>query len=204
MRWLLGPSLEDMLVPLHQHARPAACIDSPNQAWAYHLDLVPQEQLWVLGTADFLKAFCQPPWQGLFHLVAVVNQDIPHEVARESTMIIGAGMPPERLGELLNALVWPDAVAQGQTQRSSIQGSADWQGTGTLPKALQQVQQGIPVPVLCEDRLPNQPLPWPAAQYYSGLSEPAPLPLLLSDHWMSTKNALDALAQLKESYAQAL
>ena len=203
MRWLLGPSLEDMLVPLHQHARPAACIDSPNQAWAYHLDLVPQEQLWVLGTAKFLKAFCQPPWQGLFHLVALVNQDIPREVAKECALLIGAGMPPERLGELLNALAWPDSIVQGQTQRSTIQGRAQWQGSGALPKALKQVQQGTPIPVLPDTTLPN-PLPWPAAQYYSGLSEPAPLPLLLPDHWMSTKNALDALAQLKESHAQAL
>ena len=190
-------------MPLHKHALPAACIDSPNQAWAYHLDLVPQEQLWVLGTAKFLKAFCQPPWQGLFHLVALVNQDIPREVAKECTLLIGAGMPPERLGELLNALAWPDSIVQGQTQRSTIQGRAQWQGSGALPKALKQVQQGTPIPVLPDTTLPN-PLPWPAAQYYSGLSEPAPLPLLLPDHWMSTKNALDALAQLKESHAQAL
>jgi len=203
VRWLLGPSLEDMLVPLHQHARPAACIDSPNQAWAYHLDLVPQEKLWVLGTADFLASFCQPPWQGLFHLVAVVDQAIAREVASECTMLVGAGMPLERMAELLNALAWPDSIAQGQTQRSSIQGQALWQGDGALPKALKQVQQGTPIPVLSDTALPN-PLPWPAAQYYSGLSKPEPLPLLLPDHWMSTKNALDALAQIKESHAQAL
>ena len=203
MRWLLGPSLEDMLVPLHQHARPAACIDSPNQAWAYHLDLVPQEQLWVLGTTDFLKAFCQPPWQGLFHLVAVVDQDIPCEVARECTMFVGAGMPLDRLGEVLSALVWPDSAAQGQTQRSSTQGATQWQGSGAPPTALKQFQQGTPIPVLSDTTLPH-PIPWPAAQYYSGLSEPAPLPLLLPDHWMSSKNALDALAQIKESHAQAL
>ena len=203
MRWLLGPSFEDMLVPLHQHGRLAACIDSPNQAWAYHLDLVPQEQLWVLGTADFLKSFCQPPWQGLFHLVAVVNQDIPREVARECTLFLGAGMQLERMGELLNALAWPDSITQGQTQRSSIQGQAHWQGNGALPKASKQVQQGTPIPVLSETALPHL-LPWPAAQYFSGLSEPAPLPLILPDHWMSTKTALDALAQLEESHAQAL
>ena len=203
MRWLLGPSFEDMLVPLHQHGRLAACIDSPNQAWAYHLDLVPKEQLWILGTADFLKSFCQPPWQGLFHLVAVVNQDIPREVARECTLFLGAGMPLERMGELLNALAWPDSITQGQTQRSSIQGQAHWQGNGALPKALKQVQQGTPIPVLSETALPHL-LPWPAAQYFSGLSEPAPLPLILPDHWMSTKTALDALAQLEESHAQAL
>ena len=203
MRWLLGPSFEDMLVPLHQHGRLAACIDSPNQAWAYHLDLVPQEQLWVLGTADFLKSFCQPPWQGLFHLVTVVNQNIPREVARECTLFLEAGMPLERMVELLNALAWPDSIAQGQTQRSSVQGQAHWQGNGALPKALKQVQQGTPIPVLSETALPH-PLPWPAAQYYSGLSAPAPLPLIFPDHWMSTKIALDALAQLKESHAQAL
>ena len=74
------------------------CISMPFQPPAstalsglgYHLDLVPQEKLWVLGTADFLASFCQPPWRGL-----------PRRGGRsghcswcsECTMLVGAGMP---------------------------------------------------------------------------------------------------------------
>ena len=112
----------------------------------------------VLGTADFLASFCQPPWQGLFHLVAVVDQAIAREVASECTMLVGAGMPLERMAELLNALAWPDSIAQGQTQRSSIQGQALWQGDGALPKALKRSSKAHPFR-FC--RTPHYPTPYP-------------------------------------------
>ena len=110
-----------------------------------------------MGTRDnrLLNVVLPTALAGTFHLVAVVDQAIAREVASECTMLVGAGMPLERMAELLNALAWPDSIAQGQTQRSSIQGQALWQGDGALPKALKQVQQGTPIPVLSDTALPN-------------------------------------------------
>lgn len=199
MKWLLGPGQHDLRVPLHHYEILAAAIDSPEHAWSYHQDLTPSERLWVLGDADFIAQFCEPPWQGLYHLVARVEHPIPQTVADASVALIGKPMPNDRLAEFCNALQWPDSQQSNGTQLSTCRGAVNWIDDLPKPQELNSLTEGVPVPVLA--RAGNR---WPAAQFWTGDSPAGPMPLLLPGQWMSNRTALDALAQLREYRAQTL
>ena len=199
MKWLLGPGQQNLRVPFYRHDLVAAAIESPGEAWSYHQDLVPHERIWVLGQSEFIALFCEPPWQGLFHLVTLVEGAISPAVCDASVALLGASIAPDRLAEFCAALQWPNAQLKNETQISSCPGAVHWIDDLPCPAELRHQNEGFPVPVVA--RASQR---WPAAHYVDGNCAPGPMPLLYPRQWMSNRNALDALAQLRETRAQTL
>lgn len=199
MKWLLGPGAHALLAPLHDHDLLAAQITQPEQAWAYQQELPNGERLWLIADQHFLEAFCHPPWQGLYHLVALVSEPPSRALAQQAQACVGSAIRPARLAEFCHALQWPSAEQLGETQRSSVRGTCQWLGSGSIPSALKPIQGTCQVPV---SKQPGQR--WPAAQFWQAGDTLGEHPLLLADQWMANRSVLDALANLREHRAQTL
>ena len=199
MKWLLGPGAHHLLAPLHHHDLLAARVDTPEQAWAYQQELNGAERLWLIGHQDSLQNYCLPPWQGLYHLVALVDHPPTPQLRSEAIAFVGSSMRAGALAEFCHALQWPATRTEADTQVSSMRGQVSWQGQPGVPPSLMAHNQGHPVPVS------DQPCQrWPSAQYWNLQASPAGLPLLMDDQWMANRCTLDALANLRESRAQTL
>lgn len=192
MKWLLGPGAHELLTPLYHHDVLAARIDTPEQAWAYHQDLPSPEGIWLIAHQAQLQAYCQPPWSGLYRLVALVDEPPSPELIQHCHLMVGRTIDSQRLAQLCAALAWPGQQTRNGTLVSTHPGAVDWRGEGRAPSALHRHTQGTPVPVLTQSHHR-----WPAAQWWDQKTSPGPCPLLIEDSWLCNRTALDALAHVR-------
>ncbi len=193
MKILLGPGFEGLSIALTELAIECASAASPEEAWGWHQAVPDSPRLWIIGPAQWLCQFTQPPWAGLFHLVASIDSTLPAALNGQCVAHVGP-MSDTRLADFIQAMQWPRAKTLDGTLTSTTRGMVNWFGRGGMPPQLRQHQGSVAVPVVTDSQER-----WPAAQWIAPGSEsrPLPMPLLLPDQWQAQRTALDALAQLR-------